>query len=414
MAKRSLLWIGDAVTQTGFARVTHNVCGRLAARQVDPWDVTVLGVNYNGDPHDYPYKIFPAILGGDMWGIGRVANLIKSQRPDVVVVNNDPWNIAPYLGVIGGAVPAVAYMPVDAPNQPAAKQLANLSRAVAYTNFGRKELMLGGYMGRCDVVPHGVDTSVYRPLEGGTAAAREKLQLSSKLPADAFIALNVNRNQPRKRLDLTIQYWTQWWINRGQPRNAYLYIHSANQDIGWNLLQLASYYGINQQFIITNPRMTTVHCLLEEHMPLVYNAADVGLSTTGGEGWGLTQHEGMACGLAQIVPKYSGLAEWCDGAVRFVDVSTYGATVNGINTIAGFPDRDGTIAALDELYDDREARRRYRELGLARATEPRFSWDAVAEQFHAILTEAALERAARPAGISLQPRDRPTSEAGEE
>src|SRR5688572_16601884 len=146
--------------------------------------------------------------------------------------------------------------------------------------------------------------------------ARSRLRFKNDVkPADAFIVMNVNRNAPRKRLDLTIQYWTQWWINAGQPKEAFLYLHCANRDEGWNVVNLAKYFGIEKQFIITNANMSSHNCMFEKDMPILYNIGDVGVSTTLGEGWGLTTHEGMACGVPQIVPRYSALGEWADGAV---------------------------------------------------------------------------------------------------
>lgn len=392
--KKTLLWIGDAVSQTGFARVTHSVLKHLHTK----WDVNVLGINYSGDPHTYPYRIFPAILGGDVWGVGRVMPLIKNLKPDVVLILNDPWNVAQYLQVIESRVPIVAYLPVDAPNQMAARQLNTLQRAIAYTQFGRKQLLLGGYSGRCDVVPHGVDTALYSPMPREEAISR--LNLTSKIKPDSFITGVVARNQPRKRLDLTIQAWTKWWINAGQPRNAYLYMHTTMQDIGWNVLQLATYYGINEQFIVTNPRMTMQNCLLEENMRLVYNAFDVQIHTSLGEGWGLTAHEGMACGIPQIMPKYAALAEWAEGVAHFVPVTSYEVTHNAINTIGGVIDFGGTVDAISAFYENKDGlRERYRALALARATEDRFNWATIAEQFNSILTETAVEAQQVPVGL---------------
>src|SRR3990167_3151178 len=84
--KPRLLWIGDAVVAPGFARVTHSVLHYLQ----DKWDVTVLGINYNGDPHSFDYKIYPALraqdfsLGGDQIGLHRLPELCASVKPDAI------------------------------------------------------------------------------------------------------------------------------------------------------------------------------------------------------------------------------------------------------------------------------------------------------------------------------------------
>jgi len=42
-----------------------------------------------------------------------------------------------------------------------------------------------------------------------------------------------------------------------------------------------------------------------------------------------------------------------------------------------------------------------RALGLARATEPRFNWATIAEQFNSILTETILEGQQAPVGLEV-------------
>src|ERR1700728_4143411 len=81
-----IFWAGDAVTPTGFSRVTHAVLERLSARG---HEVAVMGVNYHGDPHDYSYRIYPT--GDHKLGNERIAGLVESFDPDVVVCFSDLW-----------------------------------------------------------------------------------------------------------------------------------------------------------------------------------------------------------------------------------------------------------------------------------------------------------------------------------
>ena len=54
MAK--ILYCGDCAVQTGFGRVAENILPTLAKEH----EIVVLAVNYWGDPHDLPYKLYPA------------------------------------------------------------------------------------------------------------------------------------------------------------------------------------------------------------------------------------------------------------------------------------------------------------------------------------------------------------------
>lgn len=391
MNKRILI-VGDAVQQTGFARVVHNISWFLK----DKWDLHILGVNYDGDPHPYPYPIYPALLGGDPFGIQRIEGLVKRLKPDLLFIINDPWNIPTYLQQLPRLnIPVVAYMPVDAPNQQAGAALNALTRAITYTEFGRKQLLLGGYLGRVNIIGHGVDTTMYHPMP--KSEARKVLEMRG-ISDESFIVGNVNRNQPRKRLDLTVMYWTDWWLQAGKPTNAYLYLHAANKDIGYNILQLTKYFGVQNRLIVTDPNMRP-SSLLEDKMKYIYNSFDVQVSTTLGEGWGLTTHEGMACGVPQLVPRYSALAEWAKGAVKYVSCTAFEATPQCINTIGGVPDRQEFIKALDELYNNPEERARLSDAGRERATEERFKWENIAEQFHQVFLETVLEKHEAPVGV---------------
>jgi glycosyltransferase involved in cell wall biosynthesis len=324
-----------------------------------------------------------------MWGLGRFRDLVSELRPDVAAAINDPW-IAHRFAEFTDAVPFAAYIPVDAKNipHPICEAMNGLDLAIFYTQFGAEECRRNGYKGNVAVIPHGVDTDVYRPVD--KADAREALRMSRDIPEDSFIVGNVNRNQPRKRLDLTIEYFAEWVHCYHLQENIYLYLHCAQVDAGWDLAQLAYYYGIDKRLMLPpEDAVTSQRGWPEDFMRNVYSAFDVQLSTTEGEGWGLPQIEGMACGVPQIMPQYSGLGEWAAGAAYFVPVTSH-VTHTGINTIGGVPDKTATVKALDHLYRNRQELERYAGLALARAREDRFNWDRIAQQFSITLYDCMI------------------------
>src|SRR5262249_30722596 len=71
---------GGGGDPTGFARVLHGLLGRLHGA----YEFHHLGVNYNGQPHDYPWQIYPADTGNDMWGVRRVRELVERLNPRLV------------------------------------------------------------------------------------------------------------------------------------------------------------------------------------------------------------------------------------------------------------------------------------------------------------------------------------------
>lgn len=372
-----LLWIGDAVAQTGFATVTHSVLESLHKK----WDVVVSGINYDGEPHSYPYAILPAQHRGDMWGVDNFAALCRDLKPAVVVINNDWWNVAEFM-TQSVQVPVVAYMPVDGKNlaSESVDRLNRLDTAIWYTEFGRCEAEQAGYEGTSAVIPHGVDDRLYEPISRHYA----RRQLGLQVPQDAFILGNVNRNQPRKRLDLTLQYFAEW-IQRFSVMDAYLCLHCAQEDIGWDLAQLAEYYQIADRVLFSAPASLGETFPLGK-MPFVYNAFDVQITTTLGEGWGLTTMEGMMCGVPQIVPEWSALSEWPEHVVA-VPCTTQFANPE-VNTIGGIPDKELFIQAMNNLYGNSQLRCQLGELGRQHVSQPCFRWDAISDQFHQLLQRA--------------------------
>ena len=267
-----------------------------------------------------------------------------------------------------------------------AKALNKLGLAIFYTDFGLDEARLAGFKGRSAVIPHGVDTSVYHPVDRREARAMLGLD---KLGNDAFIVGNVNRNQPRKRLDLSIEYFAKWVKEYSVPENVYLYLHCSQSDIGWDLPQLAHYWGIDHRLVVPGREVTSMTGLREDVMKYVYGSFDLQISTTAGEGWGLSTIEGMACRIPQLAPDFAALGEWARGAAALVPCDHLIATSGSRNTIAATPARDTFVQALDELYESPGMRARLAEEGYRRARERRFNWDTVADQFHGHLSALA-------------------------
>jgi glycosyltransferase involved in cell wall biosynthesis len=379
---RRLLWVGDAVVATGFAKCTHKTLDVLRK----DWDVHVLGLNYDGDPHEYPYDIYPAwVPGKDVWGTGRLALLLNHLRPDVCIVQNDPWNVPEYMKKTGNC-PVVATMPVDGKNCRGGA-LNGLAHAIWWTEFGKHEAALGGYQGPSSVIPLGVDLQMYKS-GGDGKRLRTELRKHRGVPEDAFIIGNVNRNQPRKRLDLSIRYFAKW-VEQNKIEDAYLFLHVApTGDQGYDVSQLAEYYGVSNKLIIVEPSIG--HGVSEEALASAYQIFDLMITTTQGEGWGLTTMEGMASGVPQIVPDWSALGEWIpdDCAIKVPCTSTI-VTPTGINVVGGIADEERFIEALQTMYVTATMANykseQCHENALALVAQDQFRWENIGQRFAEVL-----------------------------
>jgi glycosyltransferase involved in cell wall biosynthesis len=396
---KKILWVGDAVVSSGFARCTHAVCDHL---HEEGWDVHVLGINYFGDPHDYPYSIYPCYQpqagGRDAFGVFRLADMVRQIGPDVVVFLNDPWNIPNYMASLRylqeeqhvTAPPAIGWLAVDAKNQPG-DAINDLSHVITWTDFALQELKAGGYRGSGSVVPLGVDLDVFKPME--TSVARSQIQIDGQLmPQDDFIIGVVGRNQFRKRLDLTLEYFAAF-IHKYGIDDAKLFIQIApTEEDAFHLSRLMKYYNIEDKVIISEGEMA--FGFKEQVLSVIYNSFDVLFTTTQGEGWGLTSLEAMACGVPVIAPDWSGLGDWAAGAARLIPCTSTATSApfgNMSYTIGGIPDKDLTVQALRQFYLERDFRNHYARAGFERAQE--LSWNNVGPNFEAVLDEVLAPRA---------------------
>jgi D-inositol-3-phosphate glycosyltransferase len=374
-SKPRLLWIGDALVPTGFATVTHELLNHLR----HDWEVIVSGINYDGSAHKLPYQVMPAWQGGDMWGLNRFEHFCAEFDPAAIVINNDWWNVAQFAKIAPVGAPIIGYMPVDGGNlDPAAMgELNKLHAAVWYTNYGHHEAVKAGFKGKRHIIPHGIDARLFQPMD--RMEARRLLDLN--VPRDAFVVGNLNRNQPRKRLDLTVEIFARW-VQKNQVSNAFLLLHCAQKDTGWDLRRVAAFHGVADRLLLTgNHDMRDMQN--QQHLQLIYNSLDVQMSTTLGEGWGLTTMEGMACGVPQIVPDSSALSEWATPAVK-IPCSRM-LMHPEINTTGALVDEAPFVAALQALYQSKSARRQLAAQGLAHVRGEAFRWENVAGQFHALM-----------------------------
>ncbi|HEC63693.1 hypothetical protein LCGC14_0482850 [marine sediment metagenome] len=411
--KIPILVVGDGVASTGFSRVIHNVMRNLPRNK---YDIHHLAVNYRGDPHDEAWKIYPASLGGDIYGIKRVGDLVDQIKPKLIFVLNDLWVHGFYMKeVLKGYVdkiPLIAYAPIDAaPVQEAwLEDLNGISRLVVYTEFAAKEVkkalsamvidengnvLLDREVPALEVIPHGIDTSVFYPwndvkgpndvvIETGRERAKRELYPNREdFTGDSFIVLNSNRNQPRKRIDITIKGFSEFAKNK--PKNVKLYLHMGVEDAGWNIVQLCKRYGMDDRLILTST-LNQIPGVPDKRMNQIYNACDVGINTSTGEGWGLTSFEHAAARAAQIVPDHSACTEIWEGNAEMLD-ATYSLTTERILTEGRFVSPGDVAEALERLYEDPKYLEEMSNKAYKLVTQNCYSWKTIAKQWDKLFTD---------------------------
>ena len=127
--------------------------------------------------------------------------------------------------------------------------------------------------------------------------------------------LNASRSDKRKRVDLTIEGFASFAADK--PANVRLCLHHAimgepEKD------QIGSLVGSSdsKERVHFNPLAGGI--VDDPELNLLYNACDVGITTSMGEGWGLVSFEHGAAGAAQIVPDHSACAEIWSGRAEMI------------------------------------------------------------------------------------------------
>ena len=408
--KVRVLWVGDGEAPTGFARVGHNLIKNLSSKK---YEVHHLAVNYRGDPHDNWWKMYPAATGGDLWGFGRFIGLIRAIKPQIIFLLNDPWVLQQYLasmiqakGVLPGIenIPVVTYFPVDAKEHDPTwfrdySELVN--RICVYTEWGKDVVLETGSVNptQIEILPHGASPDLFHKIpdvmEGkrlektGRQVAREAIFPIKDKPEflNSFIVLNANRNQPRKRIDITLRAFSQF--ARGKPKNVKLYLHMGVKDMGWDIVRLAQRYGFDERLAISSSQPSLPH-VPDDRLNLIYNACDIGLQTSMGEGWGLTSWEHAATGAPQIVPDHSVLPEiWGDAAMYIPTIADH--VYEGTHTVGRVPSIDGLVERLEEAYQDwKTGGEMLKDLGkkaIAITKKPKYQWKNIAKKLDEIFDE---------------------------
>ncbi len=393
MTKPKLLWCGDIVATTGFARVTENVLERLK----DDFDIAVLGHNWWGDPTPLSnaYRLYPSSnrFQTAPFGEQRIREIVERERPDIVFSINDMWIINEQYRQIQdlhqqGAFKFVGYAPMDSYNWIGClNETANSWDAViSYTEFGAHEFIAGGINKPIAVIPHGVTPGQFYPMD--RKEARQRLGIDP----DKFVVFNGNRNQFRKRHDLTIKAFAKF--AKDKP-DAQLYLHCGMKDQGWDILPLFS-REMNKQGLDPNGRiiLTTTSAsppsVSVEELNVIYNAADVGVNTCKGEGFGLVNFEQAACRVAQVVPNHTSCKELFEGYGRLIRIEHVDVDTNYARELP-CPSADHLTEILNDLYKNREKLDATAELCYQRATDPQFAWDTVASQFGGIFEDVLKE-----------------------
>ena len=373
--KKVLIWGDSPTTPTGFSNVISYIIKHLPA---DQYEFAILGINYSGGEHEFPYEIYPTKPNeGDIFGLATINEVVKKENPDLVLILNDIWVISMMLDVLDTTAKKVVYFPVDAEDHDPEwyKCLDKVDAAVVYNEFGLQVASKARPDIKYHVIGHGVDTDTFYRAHDTRREAKELLFASPELH-DSFIVLNAGRNQPRKRLDITMRAFQKFAADKD---DVFLYMHSGIKDCHIDTVRLAKELGIYDKLILTG-MLEGPQRVPQEHLNMIYNVCDVGINTGLGEGFGLPNAEHAATGAPQIVPDHSALSElYSDCGILMPARIPF--TIDQISTTAKMVEISEVVKAMNELYWDKEKYDKLSKLGYDKFNSESYSWKYIVEQW---------------------------------
>lgn len=248
--------------------------------------------------------------GHDVWGNDIISAHAAAwfggkARDGLVLTLMDVWVLNP--GVMN-RVNWAAWLPIDHdPAPPAVVRSLQQGNGIpiALTRFGQRMLQQAGF--DPFYVPHGIDTSVYAP--GDKAEAKKRLGIDP----DRFLVLMVaaNKGNPsRKSFPEAIEAFENF---RKRHEEALLFLHTEQTGLaaGVNLPELMKTVGIPPDAAGFCDQYQNMVGYPDEHMSILFNAADVLLQPSMGEGFGIPIIEAQACGTPVIVTDFTAMSELC-------------------------------------------------------------------------------------------------------
>ncbi len=302
-----ILWVGDSPEQqSAYSGQAALFIPRLRAAG---HEVVILATG-NAHAHRLPdgTQVLPVV--SDRYGNSIVREHARRFGADLVFTLCDPHVLAP---AVYAELPWCAWAPLDF-ETPTKVTLAVLKHAKwvwSPSKHGQRAYEAAGV--KASWVPHGVDSKVFAPMDRDDARDLLGASIGADIPKDAFLAVAVAANRGSPSRKGFYEMFAAWKIFHEWHPDALLYLHTEVTGLGGvgeDLRAIADLVGLKEGSVLYPPQYEYVCGMLgQEHLVAAYSAADVYLSTSHGEGFGLPAAEAAMCGTRSIYPHNTAQTE---------------------------------------------------------------------------------------------------------
>ena len=378
--KKKFLWVGDDYRSTsGYGRVARELLPFLK-----DYSIYFYAIGYRGQS-----KLYQMIDSNDgtSFGFKHLPKIMDIICPDITILLSDHKIIRGWLESIKqncstthkNIIPYVCTEYIGVTPDDISIYNETTDRLLVMANFTIDEFKKRGYQYPMERLSHGYVETI---------KLMDKKEAKTKLGIDpaTFVFFSGSKNQPRKRLDIIIRAFIEF-IKDKQDEKILLMMNCGMIDSGWNLYELYTRLCLENKII--NPSKHIFFCSNnrgdsnknDHELEVIYNAADVGVTTSTGESFGLIPFEQSALGVPQIIPNWSGIIESCRyGCIKVEtnDFYVYPICLQSAGGEARTVYYKDVAAAMNKYFSDKDLYKK--DCELVKKNIEGYSWDKIAEK----------------------------------
>jgi len=285
-------------------------------------------------------KIYPKLA--DQWGVDAAMHNGNHWGADATVFFQDSWVLN--INILKKIKRPIFYVPVDHdPAPPAVVERMKLAyRIITFSKFGQKMLENAGFAS--EMIPHGVDTELFRPMN--------KLAMRKKygIPPDIFLFGMVSANKdnpPRKSFQRVMDAFAKF--HKKHPKSG-LFMHTLlEQGGGFNIAQYSRHLGINEKIYHMKPYDVIV-TLGSDKIAELINTFDVLLCPSQNEGFGIPIIEAQSCEKPVIVTDWTAMPEHIIEEKTGLKTKVAFKRWTGLGGYVAHPDPDDLYNNMEKIY----------------------------------------------------------------
>ena len=263
-----------------------------------------------------------AIGSSELYGVDIIDRVMREIKPDIFIIYNDIIVTSRLLNALlqyrqefKDVTRFVSYVDLVYPFEKL-RYIRHIDRNVdyffAFSDFWKKNLIdMGVRADKVGIFYHGFDKHKFQIIP--SEVAKEHFGFST----DDFIILNTNRNTYRKAHDISMKAFLELLRREKMDSRIKLFInHQMDSPSGYNIYDLLEVECLKLGLVYED--VLNKHVFMfknkvghaeDSQINMLYNAADVGVNTCLGEGFGLCSMEHAALGKPQVISSVGALTD---------------------------------------------------------------------------------------------------------